>query len=403
MASKKKKGIPDRWMDYEALGKRIPGTRFIAFKVPLIKSLSCCLSPSEAFGPFDLVRRLEKEKQVLGLIIDLTFTTRYYKPMDLPDTVHYVKIFTAGHEVPSNQTILSFKRAVRKFLRDNGDNDKLIGVHCTHGLNRTGYLVCRYLIDVNGMDPKEAIELFNASRGHCIERQNYLDDLQFGPKRSNDGIEEPDQELVRGSATWRGGDHTQAGRAAPQRQWKTHRASNDGTKEPDQELVRGSATWRGGDHTQAGRAAPQRQWKTHRASNDGTKEPDQELFRGSATWRGGDHTQAGRAAPQRQWESHRATTPYQWHRNMNQRYNNEGPALMRSQRPPPVDWKRGPPIPCHPPYPMHLPRYTFGAPPAAPNGHMPPLAHSPGFQKGEHNCRPPSKSYKGKQSGKIHY
>lgn len=61
--------------------------------------------------------------------------------------------------------------------------DKLIGVHCTHGLNRTGYLICRcvpreartlnsrcvdsvvtgvsscrYLIDVDGMDPKEAVE-----------------------------------------------------------------------------------------------------------------------------------------------------------------------------------------------------------------------------------------------------
>ncbi|XP_061655167.1 uncharacterized protein LOC133489907 isoform X6 [Phyllopteryx taeniolatus] len=36
--------------------------------------------------------------------------------------------------------------------------DKLIGVHCTHGLNRTGYMICRYLIDVDGMDPAEAIK-----------------------------------------------------------------------------------------------------------------------------------------------------------------------------------------------------------------------------------------------------
>lgn len=25
--------------------------------------------------------------------------------------------------------------------------DNLIGVHCTHGLNRTGYMVCRYMRD----------------------------------------------------------------------------------------------------------------------------------------------------------------------------------------------------------------------------------------------------------------
>lgn len=34
----------------------------------------------------------------------------------------FVKIFTAGHEVPSDETILSFKRAVQRFLRDNADN-----------------------------------------------------------------------------------------------------------------------------------------------------------------------------------------------------------------------------------------------------------------------------------------
>ncbi|CAB1332574.1 unnamed protein product [Coregonus sp. 'balchen'] len=183
MPPHKKNGIPDRWEDYQAVGKIISGTRFIAFKVPLKPSLCRHVERSEAFGPWELMQTIEKDGQELGLIIDLTFTTRYYKPEDLPDSVLYLKIFTAGHEVPSDPTILSFKRAVRRFLRDNTHNDKLIGVHCTHGLNRTGYLVCRYLIDVDGMDPKEAVELFNSSRGHSIERGNYLKDLQTGPKR----------------------------------------------------------------------------------------------------------------------------------------------------------------------------------------------------------------------------
>lgn len=184
MAPNKKNGVPDRWTDYTSLGKRIPGTRFIAFKVPLKQSFRRHLSESEVFGPFDLVRLLEKERQQLGLIIDLTFTTRYYRAEDLPDTLYYMKIFTAGHEVPNDATILSFKKAVRHFLHDNASNDKLIGVHCTHGLNRTGYLICRYLIDVDGMMPQKAINLFNESRGHSIERQNYLQDLTTGPKRS---------------------------------------------------------------------------------------------------------------------------------------------------------------------------------------------------------------------------
>ncbi|XP_019963251.2 RNA/RNP complex-1-interacting phosphatase isoform X1 [Paralichthys olivaceus] len=196
-------GLPDRWLDYKAVGKRLDGTRFIAFKVPLKQSLNRLLSGSDVFGPWELLETLSKDNQELGLIIDLTFTTRYYKLQDMPNCLLFVKIFTRGHEVPSDSTILSFKRTVRRFLRENADNDKLIGVHCTHGLNRTGYLICRYLIDVDGMDPKHAVDLFNSSRGHDIERKNYLHDLVRGRKRSNEGMDDFEKEPQRGGATHR--------------------------------------------------------------------------------------------------------------------------------------------------------------------------------------------------------
>uniref|UniRef100_A0A6G1RJB0 RNA/RNP complex-1-interacting phosphatase n=1 Tax=Hypotaenidia okinawae TaxID=2861861 RepID=A0A6G1RJB0_9GRUI len=155
----------------------MPGTRFIAFKVPLKKSFDHNLHPEERFSPRDLIKKIKEQKEELGLIIDLTYTTRYYGPEELPATLCYSKILTMGHEIPNKHTIFQFKCVVKKFLRDNKDNDKLIGVHCTHGLNRTGYLVCRYLIDVEGMEPHTAIELFNRARGHPIERLNYIQDL----------------------------------------------------------------------------------------------------------------------------------------------------------------------------------------------------------------------------------
>lgn len=228
----KKNGIPDRWLDYKAVGKRLPGTRFIAFKVPLKYSLNCRLPCSDVFGPWELLDALNEENQELGLIIDLTFTTRYYKVEDVPESLLCVKIFTAGHEVPSDATILSFKRAVHRFLRDNSNNDKLIGVHCTHGLNRTGYLICRYLIDVDGMDPKEAVELFNSARGHAIERANYLEDLQNGPKRSNEGMEESEQEPARGCAEKRP-SYTESD--SDSREWRqpySHHPSNHRNSHP---------------------------------------------------------------------------------------------------------------------------------------------------------------------------
>ncbi|XP_007648875.1 RNA/RNP complex-1-interacting phosphatase isoform X2 [Cricetulus griseus] len=170
--------IPERWKDYLPVGQRMPGTRFIAFKVPLQKKYEAKLMPEECFSPLDLFNKIQEQNEELGLIIDLTYTQRYYKAEDLPETISYIKILTVGHQVPNSNTIFKFKSAVKEFLKKNKDNDKLIGVHCTHGLNRTGYLICRYLIDVEGMRPDDAIELFNRCRGHCIERQNYIESLQ---------------------------------------------------------------------------------------------------------------------------------------------------------------------------------------------------------------------------------
>ncbi|CAG5886838.1 unnamed protein product [Menidia menidia] len=200
---KRKNGIPARWLDYCPIGQRIPGTRFIAFKVPLKPSLNCRVPKAHSFGLWDLLDSVESQNQELGLIIDLSFTTKYYMLTDVPQSCSYFKIFIQGHHIPSDAAILSFKRVVRRFLKENQDNDKLIGVHCTHGLNRTGYLVCRYLIDVDGLAPPAALELFNSCRGHCIERQNYVDDLQRAPKRSNVGMDGSKEEAIRGLAVQR--------------------------------------------------------------------------------------------------------------------------------------------------------------------------------------------------------
>nr|XP_015828909.2 RNA/RNP complex-1-interacting phosphatase [Nothobranchius furzeri] len=193
-------GLPKRWLDYCPVGQRIPGTRFIAFKVPLKPSVTFQGPKSHSFDLWDLLDSVERQNQELGLIIDLTFTTKYYKLSDVPQSCCYIKILIEGHRVPSDAAILSFKRAVRQFLKENENNDKLIGVHCTHGLNRTGYLVCRYLIDVDGLRPAAALELFNSYRGHCIERKNYLDDLLRGTKRSNTDIDKPETSARRGLA-----------------------------------------------------------------------------------------------------------------------------------------------------------------------------------------------------------
>ncbi|XP_077206344.1 uncharacterized protein LOC143843709 isoform X2 [Paroedura picta] len=184
-----------RWRNVPPVGQPIPGTRFIAFKVPLKASINQRLTPNQKFTPKDLIAAMKALNVELGLIIDLTYTRRYYNTKDLPKTVEYKKLYTVGLEVPDDPTILQFKKWVRKFLWENAGNEKLIGVHCTNGINRTGYLICRYLIDVEGWDPETAIQAFGEARGQQMDGDIYLNDLKTQPMRSNLGMNIWDADL----------------------------------------------------------------------------------------------------------------------------------------------------------------------------------------------------------------
>ena len=99
---------------------------------------------------------------------------RYYQASKLEAMgVKYCKIFTKGHEVPDKGVVDKFYEAV--FGMEEG---KMIGVHCTHGLNRTGYLICRYMVEKMKLEPDVSIKAFDLARGHKQERENYLAHLR---------------------------------------------------------------------------------------------------------------------------------------------------------------------------------------------------------------------------------
>ncbi|CAF1246568.1 unnamed protein product [Adineta steineri] len=200
--------VPAGWLDYTPLNTWIENTRIIPFKCPLRRSILRHVDEQERFSLDDLVERLEKQGRTIGLIIDLTDTDRYYDYRDVEDmNIEYCKIRVPGHQnvpekccqqffrvdvedmnieyckirVPGHQNVpekccQQFFRVVNSFLHDNQHNDKLIGIHCTHGINRSGYFIVRYLIEILGLQPNDAIAAFNRARGHQIEK--YIDDLQ---------------------------------------------------------------------------------------------------------------------------------------------------------------------------------------------------------------------------------
>ncbi|XP_033730808.1 RNA/RNP complex-1-interacting phosphatase-like [Pecten maximus] len=104
---------PDRWLDYSNVGKVIPGTNIVCFKVPLKNGLLRQVPPEMWFTPKNLIDNMEKECHKLVMVIDLTFTTKYYfKDEFTKNGVEHLKVFTEGHVIPSDDIVHRFFDAV---------------------------------------------------------------------------------------------------------------------------------------------------------------------------------------------------------------------------------------------------------------------------------------------------
>lgn len=81
-----------------------------------------------------------------------------------------------GHgETPSKEQVRSFIEIVNEFSANHPL--ELIGVHCTHGFNRTGFLIVSYLVECLDFDVAAAIQMFAKSRPPGIYKQDYIVEL----------------------------------------------------------------------------------------------------------------------------------------------------------------------------------------------------------------------------------
>lgn len=113
----------------------------------------------------------------LGLWIDLTNTSRFYNQRDVERYLaKYVKLSCKGHgEAPDFEQTKRFIDTCREFSKEHPD--EIIGVHCTHGFNRTGFLVVSYLVEVEEFELDDALNVFANCRYPGIYKADYLEDL----------------------------------------------------------------------------------------------------------------------------------------------------------------------------------------------------------------------------------
>lgn len=149
---------------------------FLPFKTPLAKSAN--LGEEYNFTVESFLDYVNFNHIELGMVIDLTNTHRYYDPREFEhDGLLYFKLPCTGHiYFPSEEQVDLFIELVKKYKATFPN--KLVGVHCTHGANRTGFMIVSYLVKELALDVEDAIEIFRQFRPPGIYRQTIIDELK---------------------------------------------------------------------------------------------------------------------------------------------------------------------------------------------------------------------------------
>jgi len=169
--------IPHRWNITANTSTELL-ENFIFSKCPLNIKYNKLLNSNETFAIYNLVTYIKQTySKKIGLVIDLTNTTKYYDKLEITSKgIKYHKISCTGYnQSPSDDEVNNFINIVNNFREINKDD--IIVVHCTHGHNRTGFLVCAYLTKVLNYKIDNAIEQFAKVRSPGIYKQEYIKEL----------------------------------------------------------------------------------------------------------------------------------------------------------------------------------------------------------------------------------
>lgn len=185
-------GVPSRWLDCPRMASDLI-SNIIAFKTPLSQDYDEFVPQHCRFSPKMLFEKLKRKKvksryvfhsylsfflQInLGLWIDLTNTSRFYNKQEVEsENCKYVKLQCRGHgEAPSVEQKDRFVNLVHNFITQHPL--QFIGVHCTHGFNRTGFLIVSYLVEKADCALDVALDKFAKVRPPGIYKADYLQEL----------------------------------------------------------------------------------------------------------------------------------------------------------------------------------------------------------------------------------
>jgi protein-tyrosine phosphatase len=154
----------EKWKKTDSAGDMVKDTKFIPMKLMLDGDANH--SPEEVLARYPDV----------GLIIDLSNDEGSYDNNKFKQLgIEYKTIKIESKTIPTSADIYYFINLVRNFQFHNAS--KGIIVHCHYGYNRTGLMICAFLIEILEVPVGIAIKTFCEARPPGIKHQNYIDKL----------------------------------------------------------------------------------------------------------------------------------------------------------------------------------------------------------------------------------
>ena len=162
-----------KWGDYQSLGSAVRGTRIVPMKTPLAEKYFQADATTFALTISSMLAEQRALGQHIGMIIDLSNHDCLYEG-EVPDGIERVHVRNVAKSVPSVRDV---KKALDAITRFTATDDRYVAIHCAYGFNRTGFIVCCYLVEVCGLTVDEALARFSDARAPGVKHQNFIDAL----------------------------------------------------------------------------------------------------------------------------------------------------------------------------------------------------------------------------------
>ena len=175
------KPIPKGWCDLKPFNQTIDV--FLPFKIPLRDESQEGVNEDDKFTWSLFREKLQKAEKRMVAVIDLVPHAHYYFVEEMVQHMGLIPYYKlgckGGNHLPNDSIFARFCETVKHVVssRPNWGENDFIGVHCCKGVNRTGFMICKYLITRKNYEPAKAIELFSSKRECQFDREKYVEHL----------------------------------------------------------------------------------------------------------------------------------------------------------------------------------------------------------------------------------